>query len=131
MPDRIAQIETPMARVVRTADALVEIHLRPEVRVDVAGLEEALDARKTLMDGTKGAILFVAHGDLNRDSKVMQHDLFAERGTDITAVAVLVSSRVLGLTVKAYCELHPTEFPTRVDGDEGAVRAWLVDQPIP
>ena len=127
MPDRIAQIETPMARVVRTADTLVEIHLRPEVRVDVAGLEEALDARKTLMEGTKGAILFVAQGDLNRDARVMHHDLFAGKAADITGVAVLVSSRVLGLTVKAYCELHPTDFPTRVDGDEGAIRAWLIE----
>ena len=127
MPDRIAQIETPMARVVRTADALVEIHLRPEVRVDVAGLEEALDARKTLMEGTKGAILFVAQGDLNRDARVMHHDLFAGKAADITGVAVLVSSRVLGLTVKAYCELHPTDFPTCVDGDERSIRAWLVE----
>ena len=127
MPDRIAQIETPMARVVRTADTLVEIHLRPEVRVDVAGLEEALDARKTLMEGTKGAILFVAQGDLNRDARVMHHDLFAGKAADITGVAVLVSSRVLGLTVKAYCELHHTDFPTCVDGDERSIRAWLVE----
>lgn len=127
MPDRIAQIETPMARVVRTADTLVEIHLRAEVRVDVAGLEEAMEARSTLMEGGKGAILFVAQGDLNRDTKLMQHDLFARRGADITAVAVLVSSRALGLTVKAYCELHPTDFPTRVDGDEEAIRAWLAE----
>lgn len=120
-----AHIDIPMARVSRHANGLVEVRIPPDVRIDVAGVRAALQARRTLLPDGRGAILFTALGDLDWEAALLKTDLFGEDAGTITAIGVLVSNKVLAMAANMYFSLFPAAFPTRIHSDEAELRAWL------
>lgn len=125
MPNEQRSIETPMAVVVLAADGLVEVHIRENTRIDVEGIRSSLAARRTLLDGGRGALFFIAPGDPDWEPALLQTDLFGEDASSITVMGVLVSNKVLALAANTYFGLFPAAFPIRIDNNEGAIRAWL------
>lgn len=97
MTEPLSHIDLAMARVVHTADDLVEVHIRPEVRIDVVGIRAALEARREMLGGRKGAIIFFAEGDLDWERAALQTDLFGADAHTITAMGVLVTNKVLAM----------------------------------
>lgn len=128
MPNERSHIDVPMARVVLTAGDLVEVHIHADVRIDIAGVRASLLARRQLLGGRKGSILFLATGDLDWEAELLRTDLFGEDSHSITALGVLVNNRVLALVANMYFGLFPAAFPTRVDSDEAALREWVVSK---
>lgn len=125
MPSEQRHIDVPMARVALSTGHLVEVHIRDDVRIDIAGVRASLLARRQLVGDHKGAILFVATGDLDWEAALLKTDLFGEDAHSITALGVLVNNRVLAMAANMYFGLFPAAFPTRVDSDEAVLREWL------
>ncbi|MEO8068678.1 MAG: hypothetical protein ABI599_13365 [Flavobacteriales bacterium] len=126
MPEPNAYVDIPMARVARMDNNFVEVRIRPEARIDVTGLLGAMQARRTLLNGGKGAILFIVMGDQDWEPAALQSDFFGSDQENITAVGVLVSSRVLTLVANMYFSLFPSRFPAKVFNKEEEVRSWLL-----
>lgn len=114
-----------MARILLAANALVEVHIRSDVRIDVVGLKASLKAREELLSGRKGPLFYLASGDLDWEPAALQTDLFGEHAGTITAMGVLVSNKVLALAANMYFGLFPAAFPTKISSDEAEIRAWL------
>lgn len=118
-------IELDMAQVAVLDGHLVEVRIRQDVRIDVRGLLESMHARRQSLPAAKGAILFIAKGDLDWDPAALQTDFFGEDVDSITGVGVLLDSKVLTLVANMYFSLFPARFPTLVSSDEAAMRRWL------
>lgn len=125
MPDEIRHIDIPMARIVLMPASRVEVHIHPTQRIDVVGLRASMQARRELLGGGSGTLLFIALGDLDWEPAALQTDLFGEDAHTITAMGVLVSNKVLALAANMYFGLFPAEFPTRIASDEDELREWL------
>ena len=125
MPSEQDHIDVPMARVVLVSGHVVEVHIRDDARIDIAGIRASMLARRELLGDRKGPILFLAIGDLDWEAAVLQTDLFGEDAHSITAMGVLVNNRVLAMVANTYFGLFPAAFPTRIDSDEAALREWL------
>jgi uncharacterized membrane protein YjdF len=128
MPTRSTQIDTAMARVVRTADNMVEVHIRHMIRMDEAGMREVMEARRSLMAGDRGTILFVAEGDPDWDPTLLKTDHFGAQAESITAVAFVVSNKVLALVLNTHFSLFPPSFSTLVGSEPSATREWLLEK---
>ena len=114
-----------MARISIAEVGLVEVWIRPDVRIDVRGLLESMQARRTLVGDGKGAIIFLATGDLDWEPAALQTDFFGQDKENITALAVAVDSKVLTLVANMYFGLFPARFPTKVFNSEAEARTWL------
>lgn len=118
-------IDLPMAQVVHLPNDLVEVRIRPDMRIDVPGLLASMQARRDLLQGRKGPVCFIALGDLDWEPAALQTDFFGQDAESLTAVAVLVNSKTLSLVANLYFGLFPGGFPAQVFNDEAAMRAWL------
>ncbi len=128
MPNDIRHIDIPMARIALMPGGLVEVHIRVDQRIDVAGLQASMKARRELLGGGSGPLLFFAWGDLDWEPAALQTDLFGADSETITAMGVLVSNKVLALAANMYFGLFPARFPTRIASEEDEVRMWLAKQ---
>ncbi|MBK9176843.1 MAG: STAS/SEC14 domain-containing protein [Flavobacteriales bacterium] len=117
--------DIPMARITLNGEGLVVVSIRPDVRIDVTGLSGAMHARRELIGDGRGALMFHALGDLDWEPAALQTDFFGQYQESITALAVVVDSRVLTLVANMYFGLFPARFPTKVFNDESEARAWL------
>lgn len=117
--------DIPMARISLGSDGLVTVSIRPDVRIDVTGLLGAMHARRELIGEGRGALMFHALGDLDWEPAALQTDFFGQDEENITALAVVVDSRVLTLVANMYFGLFPARFPTKVFNEEPEARAWL------
>jgi len=119
------EIETVLARVFCDAPSLVEVHLKPDARITVEAMGEIMQVRRSLLQGGTGAILFVAPGELEWETAVLRTDHFNDDRENLTAVAVMVDSRVLNTVVNTYFTLFPPEFPMKVFDSVAAAKEWL------
>ena len=117
--------DIPMAQIVLCDDGMFEVHIRPDVRIDGAGLLGSMEARRSLLAGRSGPILILAPGDLDREPSALQTDFFGPDESTITAFAEMVDSKVLGLVANMYFGLFPARFPAKVCNDETQAREWL------
>ena len=124
MTEPLSHIDLAMARVVHTATDLVEVHIRPDTRIDIAGIRAALEARRHMLGGRKGGLIFFAEGDLDWERAALQTDLFGADAYSITSMGVLVTNKVLAMAANTYFGLFPPPFPTRVDNDLLALCEW-------
>lgn len=84
-----------------------------------------MQARRDLLPTGRGAVCFIALGELDWEPAALQTDFFGEDMDSLVAVAVLVNSRTLTLIANMYFSLFPASCPTKVFNDDPAMRAWL------
>ncbi len=125
MPNDKAHIDIPMARVSRTSGNLVEVFIRADVRIDIVGINGAMQARRELLPDGSGPVFFHAVGDLDWEPAALKTDLFGADAANITALAVLVNNKVLAMVATMYFGLFPAQFPTKISSDENEIREWL------
>ncbi|MBL0126707.1 MAG: STAS/SEC14 domain-containing protein [Flavobacteriales bacterium] len=121
----LQETDTVLARVLCESPSVVEVHIKPDVRITVEAFGEVMQVRRSLMKGGKGAILFVAPGELEWETAVLRTDHFNDDRENLTAVAVMVDSRVLNTVVNTYFTLFPPEFPMKVFDSVEAAKEWL------
>jgi hypothetical protein len=124
-------IETRQATVERTSAGLVEIRFKPDVKLDVAGVGEVIEAKRQLCAEGEPDILAVLPPEMDMEMTVVSmdhHELFGD----------CANSRRLALA--AQCELnqklaeihyryHPRPHDTAVFLGEEEARAWLATTP--
>jgi len=123
------ELDTALARVVLTTPAstpsLVEAHFKLNERITVAALLEIMSARRTLIGDGAGALFFIVPGDPDWDVAALRTDYFGAEGNTLTAVAVMVESRVLNAVANMYFTLFPAQFPVKVFDNMDNARTWL------
>jgi hypothetical protein len=124
-------IETRQATVERKSPGLVEIRFKPDVKLDVAGVGEVIQAKRQLCAEGEPDILAVLPPEMDMELTVVSrdhHELFGD----------CANSRRLALA--AQCELnqklaeihfryHPRPHDTGVFLGEEEARAWLEQAP--
>jgi hypothetical protein len=130
MPSDLRCIELPMAQIALMGGNHVEVRIRPDVRIDVGGLLASMQARRELLDTSRGPLYFIALGELDWDPAALQTDFFGQDAESITALAVLVDSRSLTLVANMYFSLFPASFPTKVFNADAEARQWLTAQAL-
>ncbi|HRH37935.1 MAG TPA: STAS/SEC14 domain-containing protein [Flavobacteriales bacterium] len=128
MASDLRTTELPMAQVALVDDNLIEVRIRKDVRIDVTGLLGSMQARREMLPGGSGCILFMALGDLDWETAALQTDFFGEDTDNITAVAVVVNSKVLTMVANTYFTLFPVRFPAKIFSEEIEARQWLSEQ---
>lgn len=125
MTEPRSHIDLAMARVVHYTNDLVEVRVGPSMRIDGPGIRAAMLARRSILEGRKGPLLFVLEGDPAWDPAILQVDHFAEFTDTIEVVGIAVSNRVLALAVNTYFSLFPPAFPYVLDSNADILRDRL------
>lgn len=121
----IEEVDTALARVVYTSPVLVEAHIKPDVRITAVALQEIMRTRRAMVGDTRGALYVIAPGELDWELAALQTDYFGPEGENLSAVAVMVDSKVLSMVVNSYFSLFPSRFPTKVFDNVEDGRVWL------
>lgn len=122
------EIDIALARMVLAGPSLVEVHVKPDVKITVLRLMEVMAARRTLAAGVPGALYFIAPGELDWEAAALQTDFFGPEGDSLKALAVMVDGAILTTVVNLYFGLFPGRSPVKVFDDVEAGYAWLAKQ---
>lgn len=128
MEKHLNRIETRLASVERTGEALVEVRIKPDVRLDAEGLGEMVRAKHRLCAEQPADILLVFPSEVDFDLNVLSMDHRALHGGCGLAgrLALAAQSAFNERLAGIYFRYHPRDTDTAVFVEEGDARAWLV-----
>jgi hypothetical protein len=123
----MAEIETPLATLRRTAPGWIEVQLRSGVCVDVDGLARIMYARKKLAQGRPAAVLAEIPNDVDFEVSVMltDHHLHMDVAAFTGAMAFVYPGTLFNRLVQVYCRFRPPPFPYRFFKDRAKAEEWL------
>ena len=120
-------IDTRTATLELVSDALVEVRFKPDVKLDVAGMSEIVQAKRTLIAGKKIDVLAVLPPEIDFELNVLSVDHAAEHGGCGTGgrLALAAQSAFNERISNIYFRYHPRETSTGIFISEADARKWL------
>lgn len=130
MNDRSELIETRLATLERKSPDLLEVRFKPDVKLDVPGIEEVIDERRRLCPEGVRDVLAVFPPDVDFDINVMTRDHYAGTGLErcTRSLALAAGSTANERFASLYFAYFPQEFTTRVFIEEREAQHWLARQ---
>lgn len=124
-------IETRQATVERTSPGLVEIRFKPDVKLDVEGVGEVIQAKRQLILEGESDVLTVFPPEMDMAMNVVGTDHHALFGTCARSrrLALAAQSELNQKLAEIYYKYHPREHDTAVFLTEADARQWLESQP--
>ncbi|MBK7945218.1 MAG: hypothetical protein IPJ85_07910 [Flavobacteriales bacterium] len=120
-------IETRLATVERTAGSMVEVRIKPDVKLDAEGIGEIVRAKHELCVAQEADILMVLPPEVDFELNVLSLDHHAINGGCGLArrLAFAAQSSFNERLARIYFRYHPRDGETAVFLDEVDARAWL------
>lgn len=120
-------IETRLATVERTGGRMVEVRIKPDVKLDAEGVGEIVRAKRELCIAQESDILMVIPPDVDFDLNVLALDHHALNGGCGLArrLAFAAQSTFNERLARIYFRYHPRAGETAVFVEEEDARAWL------
>lgn len=120
-------IETRLATVERTAGSMVEVRIKPDVKLDAEGIGEIVRAKHELCVAQEADILMVLPPEVDFELNVLSLDHHAINGGCGLArrLAFAAQSSFNERLAHIYFRYHPRDGETAVFLDEVDARAWL------
>ncbi|HRD52392.1 MAG TPA: hypothetical protein PKY96_07060 [Flavobacteriales bacterium] len=120
-------IETRLATLERTGGRMVEVRIKPDVKLDAEGVGEIVRAKRELCVAQESDILMVVPPDVDFDLNVLALDHHALNGGCGLArrLAFAAQSAFNERLARIYFRYHPRDGETAVFVEEADARAWL------
>ncbi|MFZ1692017.1 MAG: hypothetical protein WAT74_02370 [Flavobacteriales bacterium] len=120
-------IETRLATVERTVSNMVEVRIKPDVKLDAEGVGEIVRAKHELCAAQEADILMVLPSEVDFDLNVLALDHHALNGGCGLArrLAFAAQSPFNERLARIYFRYHPRHGETQVFIAEADARAWL------
>lgn len=120
-------IETRSATLERVSSDLIELRFKPDVKLDVQGLGEIVQAKRAMCRNSEMDVLAILPPDIDFELNVLQMDHHTEHGGCGLArrLALAAQSPFNERLASIYFRYHPREHATAVFLDEGDAREWL------
>lgn len=120
-------IETRLATLERAANEVVEVRVKPDVKLDAAGVGEIVRAKRDLCASKASDILMVLPAEVDFDLSVLAVDHHALNGGCGLArrLAFTATSPFNERLARIYFRYHPRDGETAVFLEESDARAWL------
>lgn len=120
-------IETRLATLERAHAAVVEVRVKPDVKLDAEGFGEIVRAKRQLCASDAADILMVLPPEVDFDLNVLAVDHHALNGGCGLAkrLALAASSPFNERLARIYFRYHPRDGETAVFIGEDEARAWL------
>lgn len=124
-------IDTRQATVERVSPELIEVRFKPDVKLDVAGIGEVMDAKRTLGQGKEYDVLAVLPPDMDLEINVVSMDHYALNGSCANSrrLAFAAHSDLNQKLAEIYFRYHPRPYDTAVFMSEDDARGWLRTAP--
>ena len=128
----VSLIDTPLATLERKDNDLLEVRFKPDLKIDVTGIEELLLERKRLCPEGPRAVLVVLPPDVDFDIAVMMKDHYRGLGLEncTKALALAANSPTNERIAALYYAYFPQTFLTKVCSDEREATAWLAERAL-
>lgn len=122
-------IDTPIAIVERVSPQLIEVRFKPDVKLDVKGMAEVVQAKYALAGGSSPDVLVVTPPDLDFELSVLNLDHSKDHGSPCGTrrLAFAAQSEVNERLASIYFAYHPRQWDTSVFRTEEEARAWLLE----
>lgn len=122
-------IETRQATVERISKDLIELRIKPDVKLDAEGVGEFIKAKRSLCGADSPDILASVPADLDLELNVLAMDHHALNGgcANSRRLAFVANSSFNQRLLEIYFRYHPRQHPTRVFLEEGDAREWLLN----
>ena len=119
-------IDTATATVERVSAELIEVRFKPDVKLDVEGIGEVVNAKRTLCGADSPDVLAVMppEGDFELDVLNMDHSR-SHGGCPTRRLAFAGQSPLNERLANLYFSYFPRQNETRVFHDERDARQWL------
>ena len=120
-------IETRLATLERAANEVVEVRVKPDVKLDAEGVGEIVRAKRQLCATGAADILMVLPHDVDFELNVLAIDHHALNGGCGLArrLAFAATNPFNERLARIYFRYHPRDGETEVFLDEADARAWL------
>lgn len=119
-------IDTATATVERVSPELIEVRFKPDVKLDVRGLGEIVNAKRTLCGADSPDVLAVTPPELDFDLNVLSVDHGkAHGGCSTRRLAFAGQSALNERLASLYFSYFPRQYETRVFLEETEARHWL------
>lgn len=122
-------IDTRLATLAWSEDQILEIRIKPDMPLDVAGVSEMVEQRLKMTVGTKARVMTVLIPDMDFEIQVPTTDHHQPLATNTIAEAVVAPTNMLQKIAQMYFRYFPQSHPTGVFTDEVSARNWLNQQP--
>jgi hypothetical protein len=126
----IQRSETEQAFFERPEPDLLEVRLKPGIRIDKDCVSALMHERIHLCGGEPLCVLVTVPTDAELDIAVMSvdHHQLNESGEGVRAVAILTESLMLETMARLYVAYFPTLFQTEVFNLQADAREWLAER---
>lgn len=122
--------ETEHARFLRTTHDLLEIRLKPGLRIDVDGIAGIMRERVRLCGADTMCVLVLVPPDAELEIAVigMDHYRANESADGLRAVAIVSETLMMETMARLYAAYFPQMFSFEVFNREADARAWMDEQ---
>lgn len=122
-------IETRQATVERVSKELIELRIKPDVKLDAEGVGEFITAKRALCGMDTPDILASVPADLDFELNLLAADHNQLNGgcANSRRLAFAANSGFNQRLLEIYFRYHPRPHPTRVFLEEGDAREWLLN----
>lgn len=123
-------IETRIATIERKGRHVLEVRFKPDVKLDVKGIQELLAERIRICPEDARDVLAVFPPDVDFEVNVMTMDHYKGVGLEncTRSLAVAANSAINERFAGLYFAYFPQGFKTRVFSDEADAQRWLSEQ---
>ncbi|HMQ75623.1 MAG TPA: hypothetical protein PKE21_04610 [Flavobacteriales bacterium] len=126
MNEHPSLIDTATATVERVSAALIEVRFKPDVKLDVEGIGEVVNAKRTLCGADSPDVLAVMPPEVDFELNVLNVDHSkANGGCPTRRLAFAGQSPLNERLANLYFSYFPRHSETRVFHDEREARLWL------
>lgn len=125
-------IDTRQATVERVSDRLIEVRFKPDVKLDVEGVGEVMNAKRRLGKGIEYDVLAVLPPEMDLEINVVSVDHHALNGGcgNSRRLAFATQGSMNRKLAEIYFRYHPRPYDTAVFMDESEARSWLCSAPM-
>ena len=125
--ERPHMIDTRSATLELVSDALVELRFKPDVKLDVEGMRQIIQAKRTLIAGRNVDVLAVLPPDLDFELNILSldHSTVAGGCTGAQRLALAAQSTFNERLSDIYFRYHPRVNATGIFLTEEDAHKWL------
>jgi len=120
-------IDTRTATLERVSDGLIELRFKPDVKLDVEGMGEIVQAKRTLCSGHPMDVLAIMPPEFDFELNVLNldHRAIHDGCGDAHRMALATQSTFNERLTNIYFRYHPRPHPTGIFLSESDARKWL------
>ena len=123
-------LETEHAWFTRAASDLLEIRLKPGIRIDVACVADIMRERVRLCGTDASCVLVLVPPDAELDIAVIGVDHYRANGSSegLRAVAIVSEALMMETMARLYAAYFPPMFRLEIFNQEADAREWMNEQ---